>query len=295
MRLIAAIVLCCVLAAGFSGCGGRTADRAPSSTTVAAPAKKPGPSPLAVGVVGPIKIDVPGTRVVHGSLARLGGLPLVLVSSDRADAATVAAAAARHPGTHYALVGGTAKDERRSNLTGVVIRDDQAARLAGLVAGYAAGDGSTPETARVAWVGPEERPLAGAFVRGLHSVAPRATFLRQWTSSVPARCKEGALAAIDRGATVVIAHDGLCAEAAVNAAHEQGLVGLELGDFELPSVAAGWIASEAEHGIYHGGDDVVFGLRSGALGVRRLDPRIPVAAATRARAAVQEVVGGLRP
>ena len=294
MRLIAAIALCCTLAA-VSGCGGRMQAKAPTATTVAAPAKEPGPPPLAVGVVGPIQLDVPGTRVVHGSLARLGGLPLLLVSSEVAGAATVAGAAAGHPGSHYALVGASAKAEHRSNLTGVVIREDQAARLAGLVAGYAAGDGSAPESTRVAWVGPEERPLAGAAVRGLHSVAPRATFLRQWTSKVPARCKEGALAAIGRGATVVIAHGGLCAEAAVNAAHEQGLVGLELSDFELPDVAAGWIASEAEHGIYHGGDDVVFGLRSGALGVRRLDPRIPAAAATRARAAVQEIVGGLRP
>jgi hypothetical protein len=260
-----------------------------------APAKEQGPPPLPVGVVGPLQLSVPGTRVVRGTLTSLSGLPLVLVSGESVDAAAVADAAARHPGTHYAYVGGSAKVEPRPNVTGVVIREDQAAQLAGLVAGFAAGEGSGPGSARVAWVGPEERPLAAAAARGLHSVAPRATFLRQWTRSVPARCKEGALAAIDRGATIVIAHGGLCAEAAVNAAHEQGLVGLELGDFELPSVAAGWIASEAEHGIYHGGDDVVFGLRSGALGVRRLDPRIPAATATRARAAVQEVVGGLRP
>jgi basic membrane lipoprotein Med (substrate-binding protein (PBP1-ABC) superfamily) len=217
----------------------------------------------------------------------------VLVSSRAAAAGRVASAARLHPDTHYALVGASSKPVRTQNLAGLVFREDQAARLAGVVAGLvvaAAGDGT-----RAAWVGPEERPLATAALRGVRSEAPGALLLRQWTSKVPARCKEGALTAIGRGATVVISHGGLCAEAALNAAHEQGLVGLTLSDFELPSVAASWIAREAENGIYHGGDDVVFGLRSGALGVRTLDPAIPAETAVRARATVQELVSGLRP
>jgi hypothetical protein len=276
-----------------AGCG---ASKETASTTVAASTTTAAPAPpkLAVGVVGALQLTVPGVEVVHGSLAGLPGLPLVLVSSSETGAKTLAAVAQRHPRAHYALVGASTENNRRPNLAGLVFRTDQAARLAGLVAGHVVSDNGGP-AARVAWVGPQERPLATAATRGLRSVDPGATLLRQWTSRVPARCKEGALAAIGRGATVVIAHGGLCGEAVVNAAHEQGLVGLQLGDFELPSIAANWVASEAEHGIYHGDGDVVFGLRSGALGVRRLDPAIPAPVAIRARAAVQELVGGLSP
>jgi hypothetical protein len=294
MRLIAANVLA-LLCTGLllAGCGASTetaATTVEATTTTAAPAAPK----LAVGVVGPLQVTVPGVKVVHGSLGTLAGLPLVLVSSSRMTATTLATVARRESGGHYALVGGSTEAERQPNLAGLVFREDQAARLAGLVAGHVVSDnaGAAP---RVAWVGPQERPLAAGAARGLHSVIPGATMLRQWTSRVPARCKEGALAAISRGATVLIAHGGLCGEAVTNAAHEQGLVGLQLGDFELPSVAANWVASEAEHGIYHGDGDVVFGLRSGALGVGRLDPAIPAAVAVRARAAVQELVGALAP
>jgi len=294
MRLIAATVLA-LLCAGLLlvGCG---TSKETVATTVAATTTSAAAAPprLAVGVVGPLQVTVPGVKVVHGSLRTLAGLPLVLVSSSRTGAKTLAAVARREPRGHYALVGGSTEAERQPNLAGLVFREDQAARLAGLVAGHVVSDnaGASP---RVAWIGPQERSLAAGATRGLHSVVPDATMLRQWTSRVPARCKEGALAAISRGATVLIAHGGLCGEAVANAAHEQGLVGLQLGDFELPSVAANWVASEAEHGIYHGDGDVVFGLRSGALGVGRLDPAIPAAVAVQARAAVQELVGGLAP
>jgi hypothetical protein len=296
MRLTAATALV-LLGLGLvaAGCGGTSTGVATTTTRATATIAAASPSRLRVGVVGPLQVTVPGVKVVHGSLARLPGLPLVLVSGSRAEAKVLAAVAQKHTRAHYALVGASTESDRQPNLAGLVFREDQAARLAGLVAGQAVSDGAGATALRVAWVGPQERPLATAAARGLHAVSPGATMLRQWTSRVPARCKEGALAAIGRGATVVIAHGGLCGEAVVNAAHEQGLVGLQLGDFELPSIAANWVASEAEHGIYHGDGDVVFGLRSGALGVRRLDPAIPAAAAIRARAAVQELVGGLSP
>jgi len=65
--------------------------------------------------------------------------------------------------------------------------------------------------------------------------------------------------------------------------------GLELGDFEFPNVVANLIARDAVAGVYHGGEDVLFGAGSGAIGVGTLDPRISVATVTRARAAAQEL------
>lgn len=295
-RALAGVVLAAALTAAGCGAAGRVAGTTTAAATTAAATRKPAAPKLRVGVVGALQIATPGVEVVRRPLAAMPALPLVLVSSDAAAAAQVAAVARLHPSSHYALVGASSKPARAANLTGLVFRDDQAARLAGVVAGLVLSDGAGGAGGeRAAWIGPQERPLASAARRGLHSTAPRALLLRQWTSRIPARCKEGALTAIGRGATIVIAHGGLCAEAVLNAAHEQGLVGLRLTDFELPSVAASWIAGEALHGIYHGGDDVVFGLRSGALGIRSLDPAIPSTLAVRARGVVQELVSGARP
>lgn len=276
MRLSAAlgiVVLAC------AGCG--AAHHA--AVVVTKKAHAPRPAGLRVGVVGPLRIDVPGISPQRGTLAQTAGLPLVLVSARAADLATVAEAAAAHPASHFALVGGSTKTDRRPNLVGLVLRDDQAAALAGTVAGLVAQDegGVTP---RVAWVGPQEQRLAGPFGRAVHHAYPAAGVLHQWSGRVPARCKEAALTAIGRGAVLVMAHGGTCADAAEVAAHQQNVPALRLSDFELPSVAAGLLARDAKAGIYRGGEDIVFGTSSGAIAIGKLDPRISLDTVVRARA-----------
>jgi basic membrane lipoprotein Med (substrate-binding protein (PBP1-ABC) superfamily) len=81
----------------------------------------------------------------------------------------------------------------------------------------------------------------------------------------------------------------------VAGAHQQNQVGLSLSDFELPDVAAAQIVREAVAGVFHGGEDIVFGAATGAIGVNRLDPRISAATAIAARTAAQDVASGLRP
>jgi len=249
---------------------------------------------LRVGVVGPLAVDVPRVAVRRGALDAFGGLPLVLVSARSVDLPSVAAAAAAHPDTHYAYVGRSTKGMRRPNLVGVVFRDAQAASLAGMVTALVLEEQGGTEP-RAAWVGPVERPLADAFAQGIHRTVPSAVVLHGWSRRDPARCKEAALATLARGAVVVAAHGGLCAEAAAAAAHEHNRIAVALTDFELPRVAVATIVREAAGDRYHGGEDLVFGAASGAVGIRRLDPRISSDVALRARAAAQELAGGLRP
>ena len=287
MRLAAALGLGLALVA--AGCG--AAHKAsPSATTTTHPAPAPS-SELRVGLVGPLELHLPGVAAVHGTLARVADLPLVLVSDEAADLATVARAARAHPASHFALVGASTKDDRVGNLVGLVLRDEQAAQLAGMVAGYATADvGATAP--RVAWVGPQNRRLGDAFAQGVHRALPGATVLDEWSQSIPARCKEAALAGIDRGAMVVAADRGLCAEAAVVAARQQNVPGLQLSDFESRDVVTSLIARDAAAGVYHGGEDIVFGAASGAIRVGSLDPRISLATLVRARAAAQELANG---
>lgn len=277
------------MALAVTGCGSSRPDRAP-----AAPKGPPPAAALRVGVVGSLTVHVKGARVDHGSLAQVAADRLVVVSAAAVGPAELAAVADGHPATRFALIGASTAGFRRPNVAGIVVREGQASRLAGVVAGLVAESEST-QVPRVAWIGPEERALTRAFVRGVHTTAPRAVALRQSSRDVPVACKEAAITAIERGAVVLVAHGGRCAEATAAAAHEQNQVALAVTDFELPNVAADTIAGDAVGGVYYGGEDVLFGASSGVIGVRRLDPRIPAAVAVRARVAAQELAGTAQP
>ena len=282
------IITAAILAAG---CGGAHQAAVTTTTTKAA---KPKPAGLRIGVVGPLQVDVAGTHVEHGTLAQVADAPLVLVDAAADDAPTVATVAATHPSSHFALVGASAKNVRQGNLVGLVIRDEQAALLGGFVAGLVAKEEGS-RAARLAWIGPQENALVAAFARGVHDALPGAIVLHSWSKDVPARCKEAALGAIERGANVVMAHGGLCADAVASAAHEQNHVALSLGNFELKAIPAAVVARDAAAGVFHGGEDLVFGATSGAIGISGLDRRISSATVLRARAAAQQLASGLPP
>lgn len=274
-------VLAATLAAG--GCGGA---KRTTTTTTSKPATVTG---LRIGVVGKLRLDVPGIVPRREPLTRLADDTLVLVDAGAASPDTVAAVARARPALHFALVGASVKGLDAPNLAGLVLNEDDAAYLAGVTAGLVAGASGTG--GRVAWVGPEERRLAAAFGRGVHAAAPGVAVLHQWSRAIPALCKEAALTGLGRSAVVVMAHGGLCAAAAASAAHEQNVPALRLGNFLFPEVVAGLVAREAARGVFHGGD-VLFGPSTGAIGVRELDPRIPAAAVAGARAAAQDLASG---
>jgi basic membrane lipoprotein Med (substrate-binding protein (PBP1-ABC) superfamily) len=288
--LIALSVLC---AGAAAGCGGASHTATVSAKAAAVPSQ---PQGLRVAVVGPLEVrPVPGVWIGgKAPLARTPASPLVLVSAEAADVTAVEAAARQNPSSHYVYVGGSTKGHHRPNLVGIVLDDAQAAQLAGVVAGLVAGEqgGLDP---RIAWIGPQEAALAAAFARGAHNVQPGTIVLRAWSGNRPAACKEAALGAIARGAVVVMAHGGLCADAAIAGAHQQNRVGLQLSDFELTAVPLGVVLSDAAAGVFRGGEDIVFGASSGAIGVRQLDPRISADVTVRARAAAQQLSSGLRP
>jgi hypothetical protein len=286
MRVAAAVLVGLLLA----GCGGAR-HTTPATTTVEAPAQ---PAGLRVGVVGDLPVRVAGATIEQVSLRRAADETLVLVSADVPASSNLPAQAAAHPGTHYVLVGATAAAQRLPNLAGVVLRDDQAARLGGIVAGLAVREGTDP-SARVAWVGPVDRALAGAFARGVHASSPGTAVLRAWSAGRPAACKESALGAIGRGATVVMAARGLCADAAIAGAHERNQPGLQLSDFQLPGIPAALIVRDAVRGVFHGGEDIVFGAASGAIAVHRLDPLFSTTVGSEARAAAQQMATGRSP
>ena len=268
IRLGAALGLVLMLAA--AACGGT---RKNVATTTVATLAAPATEGLQVGVVGPLNLDTAGTVIERGTLAQVASASLVFVSGPSATLTAVATAARAHRSTHFALVGQSTKPDRAKNLRRArpERRPGGAARRRRRRLCSRRPGGTAP---RVAWVGPQERALADAFARGVHRSLPGAVVLDEWSRSIPARCKEAALAAIARGAMVVMAHDGICAEAAIAGARQQNVAGLQLGDFEFPAVAANLVARDAVAGVFRGGEDLIFGAGSGAIGVGTLDPRI---------------------
>jgi basic membrane lipoprotein Med (substrate-binding protein (PBP1-ABC) superfamily) len=244
-----------------------------------------------VRVVGPLDVSVPGVRVTRGSLAARDGEPLVVVSAGSVAPAAVSAAAANDPTTHFALVGASTKGLKQPNLVGIVFRDDQSARLGGILAGLVAAGGGGSQSS-VAWVGPGERPVVQAFKRGVRFADPAAKVLVTSSPPSPARCKEAALTAFIAGATAVMSTGGLCGAAVESAAAEQNGVAASLSDFELPDVAVASVVRSALGGTYAGGEDLVFGFASGAIGVRHLDPRVPTDVAVEVRRAAQHLASG---
>jgi basic membrane lipoprotein Med (substrate-binding protein (PBP1-ABC) superfamily) len=294
MRMRAALIALSVLCAcAAAGCGSARHTATVTAKRTTAPAPRAG---LRVVVVGPLEVrPVAGTSIARtDSLAATAGYSLVVVSAQSAGIDAVAALAQEHPTSHYVFVGGSTKGHRRSNLVGLVLNDAQAAELGGVVAGLVAAEQGGREP-RVAWIGPREGALAAAFARGAQDAQPRPTVLRAWSAGLPAACKEAALGAIARGAVVVMAHEGLCADAAIAGAHQQNRAGLEISDFELADVPIAAVVTDAVAGVYRGGEDIVFGASSGAIGVRHLDPRVSADIAVRARTAAQQLAGGLRP
>lgn len=285
MRSVCVASIPIAIALVVASCGGKASTTTASTTTVQA-----AQSGLRVGVVGPLQVRAAGAVFERLSLrAASNQSSLVLVAATARASAAVPAEALAHPATHYALVGESAAAERLPNLAGILLRDDQAARLGGAVAGLAV-SGQTDR--RVAWVGPPDSALADAFAQGVHAVEPGTVILRAWSVDRPASCKESALGAIGRGATVVMAPHGLCAAAAIDGAHERNQPGLQLSDFELPGIAASQIARDAVRGSYHGGEDILFGAASGAIAIRYLDPLLSAVVAARAQAAAEQLASG---
>jgi basic membrane lipoprotein Med (substrate-binding protein (PBP1-ABC) superfamily) len=276
-----------VLAAALTGCGATHV----VTTTVAKPRPAAPQTGIRIGIVGGLAVPrVFGAVYERGTLEEVASDALVLVPAGGAAAARLSAVAAQHPSSHFALVGASTPDQTLDNVVGVLIRDDQAAHLAGIVAGVVASDEGVQQP-RVGWAGPEQPALAAEFARGVHEVDARAQILHAWSANAPAACKEAALAVVERGAVAVLSPHGLCAEAAAAGAHEQNVVALRLDQLEQLSVPAAQLVRDAVEGVYHGGEDLVFGERSGAVAIASLDPRISTDEVIRARTLSGQLAG----
>jgi hypothetical protein len=249
---------------------------------------------LHIGVVGGLSFSATGAVADRGSLDQVAADALVLVPAGAVSDASLRLVARAHPGSHFAVIGGSARGVRVRNVAGVLLRRNQAAYLAGLVAGLVAKAGGTQHP-KVTLVGPAASTLLGAFRQGVHIAFSGADATGAPSSEDPAACKEAALGAVDEGAVAIVSSRGPCALGALAAATEQHIVGQSLADFEIQGAIASAIVRAALQGVYYGREDLNYGWRAGAVGIVRLDPLIPSAVAVQARAIAQRLAEGLSP
>ena len=286
------LVLLSLVALTAPGCGGHTARKGTTvprqvTSTVSSEA-------LHIGVVGGLSFSATGAVADRGTLEQVAGDTLVLVPAGGVPDASLRLVARAHPGSHFAVIGGSARGVRLRNVAGVLLRRDQAAYLAGLVLGLVAKAGGTQHP-NVALVGPAAETLLGAFKHGVRVAFAGARATAAPSSEDPAACKEAALAAVGEGAVAIVSSRGPCALGALSAAAEQHVVGQSLADFEVRGAIASAIVRAALQGVYYGREDLNYGVRAGAVGIVRLDPLIPTSVAVQARAAAQRLAEGLAP
>jgi basic membrane protein A len=239
------------------------------------------------------------------------GYDLVLAAGTAARP-SVEKVAARYPKVGFAVVGASqsSMQSRPANVRGLLFKEQEAGYLAGYLAGLLdAAEAGSRQT--IGWVRggnseSGERYVAG-FVAGARKANPKITMLRGDTGSVvdPARCKELALSQIAQGSDVVFEVGGRCSLGALTAAAENNVwaIGVDadrssLGPHVLTSavrrvdVAVFETIADAQETPFTGGEDTLFDVASGGVGIGRISSDVPFDIVTRVQAVQDDLAAG---
>jgi basic membrane protein A and related proteins len=202
--------------------------------------------------------------------------------------------ATRFPDTKFAIVDVPQESltHQPPNVRGILFREQEGGYLAGYLAGLVVKEqGGTQVVSTVGGIKipPVDRYIAG-FQAGAKAANPGVTTLNGYSNNFvdPARCKEIALGQIDRGSQVVMQVAGGCGLGALDAARERNRWGIGadadqsfLGPHILSSalklnpVSIFQTIETVKDGSFRGGEDTVFDVASGAVGLGRISPRVP--------------------
>jgi basic membrane protein A len=241
------------------------------------------------------------------SLARQGYNLVIGVGYTEIDA--VKAVAKQFPKTHFAVVDVSNADEGGlKNVQGLLFKEQEA----GYLAGYAAGLAAKQRAGRVvSAVGGQKQPPVDRYISGFEAGAkaadPGVKTLVGYSQDFEnqAKCKEVALNQIAAGSVVVFQVAGGCGLGALDAAKEKGVwgVGVDgaqgyLGTYVLTSAlkrvdtAVYDSIRDAKAGKFKGGQDSVYGLDVGGVGIGKFSPKAPVGIAAKIAHVKQQIASG---
>ena len=219
--------------------------------------------------------------------------------------------ATRFPETNFAIIDfpQAALKDKPTNVRGLLFRENEAGYLAGTVAGLYVKDQGGDQV--VSAVGGQKVPAVDAYIAGYMAGAeaanPDVEVLSAYSQDFvdQAKCKEVALNQISEGSQVVFQVAGGCGLGALDAASERGVSGIGvdadqgyLGDHILTSalkkvdVAVFNTIQQAQEGTFQGGEDTVFDVASGAVGLGEVADDVPGDIVSQVQAVQEQIAAG---
>ena len=227
-------------------------------------------------------------------------------------AAAVEKVAARYPDVDFAIIDysqGEMKTKPR-NVRGLLFKEQEAGYLVGYLAGLItkaeAGAKQVIGSVGGLKIPPVDRYIAG-YQAGAKAANPEITTLNAYSQDFvdQAKCKELALDQISRGAHVVFQVAGQCGLGALSAAQEknmrgigvdadQGYLGPHIATSALKKVdvAVFQTIQDVQGGGFNGGEDTVFDVASGAVGIGEIAASVPADAVAEVKRVQDEIAAG---
>jgi basic membrane protein A len=220
--------------------------------------------------------------------------------------------AARYPDVNFAIIDNSQADlsSKPKNVRGLLFKEQEAGYLVGYLAGLItkaeAGAKQVIGSVGGQKIPPVDRYIAG-YQAGAKAADPGITTLNAYSQDFvdQAKCKELALDQISRGAHVVFQVAGQCGLGALSAAKEKNMRGIGvdadqsyLGPHIATSalkkvdVAVFQTIQEVQSGGFNGGEDTVFDVASGAVGIGEIAPNVPAEAVAQVKRVQEEIADG---
>ena len=220
--------------------------------------------------------------------------------------------AARYPDTNFAIIDSSQADMKTKpkNVRGLLFKEQEAGYLVGYLAGLLAKEEAGAKQV-IGSVGglkipPVDRYIAG-YQAGAKAANPDIRTLNSYSQDFvdQAKCKELALDQIARGAHVIFQVAGQCGLGALSAAQEKNVRGIGvdadqafLGEHVATSAlkkvdeAVFQTVQEVADGGFNGGEDTIFDVASGAVGVGVMSPTVPRTAVAEVKRVQEEIASG---
>jgi basic membrane protein A and related proteins len=220
--------------------------------------------------------------------------------------------AKRFPDTSFAIIDFSQADmkSKPANVRGLLFKEQEAGYLAGYLAGLVTAEeaGSRQVISSVGGqkIPPVDRYIAG-FRAGARRADPKLRTLKAYSQDFidQAKCKEAALDQIAQGSRVVFQVAGNCGLGALSAAKEKNVWGIGvdadqsyLGDFILTSAvkkvdnAVFQTIQDEQEGSFSGGEDVVFDVASGGVGLGKISPQVTADIVSKVQSAQDDIAAG---
>ena len=227
-------------------------------------------------------------------------------------AESVEAVAKQFPDANFAIIdfSQAAMESKPANVRGLLFKEQEAGYLvgylSGLVAAESAGANQTISSVGGQKIPPVDRYIAG-FQAGAKEANARIKTLNGYSQDFvdQAKCKEIALNQIARGSSVVFQVAGQCGLGALNAAKEQNVSGIGvdadqgfLGDHVITSalkkvdVAVFQTVQAVQDGSFAGGEDSVFDVASGGVGLGEIAASVPAEIVTKVKQIQERIAAG---